>query len=134
MSRYDDIIGLPHHVSRTRPQMSLRMRAAQFAPFAALSGHNEVIDEAARLTIARIELTEDEAKIISDNLADAILHISERPKVKISYFVPDMLKAGGSYMTKESRLFKFDEFGRIIILSDKTVVHIDSILKFERLF
>lgn len=133
MSRYDDIINLPHHVSRTRPRMSLRMRAAQFAPFAALSGHNQVIDEAARLTTARIEVTEDEAKKISDNLTDIILHISERPIVRITYFVPDSLKAGGSYQKREARLCKFNEFERIIVLSDKTSIHIDSILKIERL-
>ncbi len=95
---YDDIIDLPHHVSERHPQMSMYNRAAQFAPFAALTGHNAAITEAARLTEAEQELSESDAEVLNRKLA--YLHsLDEKPTISVTYFVPDDKKEGGSYHT-----------------------------------
>ena len=89
---YDDIINLPHHVSERHPQMSMYNRAAQFAPFAALTGHDSAITEAARLTEAEEELSESDALAYLQSL-------DEKPTISVTYFVPDDKKEGGSYHT-----------------------------------
>lgn len=95
---YDDIIDLPHHVSERHPQMSMYNRAAQFAPFAALTGHNAAITEVARLTEAEQELSESDAEVLNRKLA--YLHsLDEKPTISVTYFVPDDKKEGGSYHT-----------------------------------
>lgn len=95
---YDDIIDLPHHVSERHPQMPMYNRAAQFAPFAALTGHNAAITEVARLTEAEQELSESDAEVLNRKLA--YLHsLDEKPTISVTYFVPDDMKEGGSYHT-----------------------------------
>jgi hypothetical protein len=95
---YDDIIDLPHHVSERHPQMSMYNRAAQFAPFAALTGHNAAITEAARLTEAEQELSESDAEVLNRKLA-YLQSLDEKPSISVTYFVPDDKKEGGSYHT-----------------------------------
>lgn len=95
---YDDIIDLPHHVSERHPQMSMYNRAAQFAPFAALTGHNAAITEAARLTEAEQELSESDAEVLNRKLA-YLQSLAEKPTISVTYFVPDDKKEGGSYHT-----------------------------------
>ena len=95
---YDDIIHLPHHVSERHPQMSMYNRAAQFAPFAALTGHNAAITEAARLTEAEQELSESDAEVLNRKLA-YLQSLDEKPSISVTYFVPDDKKEGGSYHT-----------------------------------
>lgn len=95
---YDDIINLPHHVSERHPQMSMYNRAAQFAPFAALTGHNAAITEAARLTEAEQELSESDAEVLNRKLA-YLQSLDEKPTISVTYFVPDDKKEGGSYHT-----------------------------------
>ena len=95
---YDDIIDLPHHVSERHPQMSMYNRAAQFAPFAALTGHNAAITEAARLTEAEDELSESDAEMLNRKLA-YLQSLDEKPTISVTYFVPDDKKEGGSYHT-----------------------------------
>jgi hypothetical protein len=95
---YDDIIDLPHHVSERHPQMSMYNRAAQFAPFAALTGHNAAITEAARLTEAEEELSESDAEMLNRKLA-YLQSLDEKPTISVTYFVPDDKKEGGSYHT-----------------------------------
>ena len=95
---YDDIIDLPHHVSERHPQMSMYNRAAQFAPFAALTGHNAAITEAARLTEAEEELSESDAEVLNRKLA-YLQSLDEKPTISVTYFVPDDKKEGGSYHT-----------------------------------
>ena len=95
---YDDIIDLPHHVSERHPQMSMYNRAAQFAPFAALTGHNAAITEAARLTEAEQELSERDAEVLNRKLA-YLQSLDEKPTISVTYFVPDDKKEGGSYHT-----------------------------------
>ena len=95
MSRYDDIINLPHHVSPTRQRMSMHDRAAQFAPFAALVGYDEAVAETARLTESRPELDEQEQQAINERLAYIVNHIHEQPEISIKYFVPMNAKVAG---------------------------------------
>lgn len=95
---YDDIIDLPHHVSERHPQMSMYNRAAQFAPFAALTGHNAAITEAARLTETEQELSESDAEVLNRKLA-YLQSLDEKPAISVTYFVPDDKKEGGSYHT-----------------------------------
>lgn len=95
---YDDIINLPHHVSERHPQMSMYNRAAQFASFAALTGHDSAITEAARLTEAEEELSESDAEVLNRKLA-YLQSLDEKPTISVTYFVPDDKKEGGSYHT-----------------------------------
>ena len=129
--QYDDIIDLPHHVSATHPQMSMINRAAQFSPFAALTGYDAVIREIGRLTDRRVELSEDrrvdldkKQQILSDSLA-------EHPEVSVTYFIPGERKAGGAYVTVTGNVKKFDIFQRIMVLTDGTMIPLDEILELE---
>lgn len=128
---YDDIIHLPHHVSPNRKRMTLLERAAQFAPFAALSGHNAAIAETARLTDQVIELEESDQKVLNDKFNQLIAHIQEEPQASITYFVADDKKAGGKYVTITERLKKFDEYHQTIQLSDGTVIALRDVLEIE---
>ena len=96
---YEDIINLPHPVSKNHPQMSLRDRAAQFAPFAALTGHDAAIKEAVRLTDERLELSEEVIAQLNEKINIIRNNIGIEQNVSITYFVPDAKKAGGSYVT-----------------------------------
>lgn len=126
MSKYDDIIGLEHHVSKTHPHMSVADRAAQFAPFAALTGYEEVIDEAGRLTQQRIQADEDRLAELDDALR-AVL--AQGGAVKLVYFVEDDRKEGGSYRTIVGRIRKVDEVGRRLIMEDGTAISTDCIIE-----
>ena len=105
---YDDIINLPHHVSETRPRMSLYDRAAQFSPFAALTGYEAVIKETARLTESRPEPGEGEAERINAGLSALSLHIREQPWAEITYFLPDEKKSGGAFVSVSGRVKRID--------------------------
>ena len=99
---YDDIIDLPHHVSATRPQMSRLDRAAQFAPFAALTGYGAAIKETARLTDERTERSESELSELNERIHILTERIDEHPEVEIIYFKPDERKDAGAYLTVKS--------------------------------
>lgn len=129
MGEYDDIINLPHHISTKHQRLSMEQRAAQFAPFAALTGYGDAIKETARITQNRIEL-DDEEKIKLDNkLQELQTNISNKPKVTITYFVPDIKKSGGEYITKIGNLKKIDEYKKSIILEDKIEIPIKEIIE-----
>lgn len=128
---YGDIINLPHHVSANHPQMLLQDRAAQFSPFAALTGHEAAINEAARLTENRLELNEDRREILNRQLQLIKEHLNENPSVTFSYFKPDSRKSGGSYTTISGTIKKIDEYESRIILDDDTVIYIDEIIALE---
>lgn len=128
MSKYDDIIHLPHHVSRTRKPMPMINRAAQFAPFAALIGHDEAITETARQTTPKRILSSDEQEILSKRLAYAIDHISERPNLTFTYFIPDTLKDGGRYVTITGVIRKYDALEKTVVLETNEILLIDNIL------
>ena len=128
--KYDDIIDLPYPLPGlpTRPRMSIQDRAAQFAPFAALSGHGAAIRETARLTDRRIELEEDQLVILNEQLQKIMDRVGERPEVSVLYFKPDGKKDGGSYVTVTGKVKKIDEIERTIVFVDKTVIPIGDIL------
>ncbi len=127
-NEYDDIIDLPHHISTKHPQMTQEARAAQFAPFAALTGYDDEVKETARLTNKRIEL-DDEAKSILNNKIQMIIEqLSERPIVAFTYFVPDNKKEGGKYVTVTGVVRKIDEYKQIIVLEDKIEIPINEIV------
>lgn len=124
---YDDIIHLPHHVSQNHPQMPLRDRAAQFAPFAALTGYEAVVGETARLTASKRELDAQEAEELNRQLAVVIEHLSERPEVTVEYFVPDERKSGGAYVTVTGRVRHVSLPERILVMEDGTVIGLEDI-------
>ena len=124
---YDDIIHLPHHVSQNHPQMPLRDRAAQFAPFAALTGYEAAVGETARLTASKRELDAQEAEELNRQLAVVIEHLSERPEVTVEYFVPDERKSGGAYVTVTGRVRHVSLPERILVMEDGTVIGFEDI-------
>ena len=116
---YEDIINLPHHTSKKHPRMSLEARSAQFAPFAALTGYDEVLIETARLTNERIEIDETIKVIIDSKLQIIKEHIKEMPLITFMYFVPDSKKDGGKYVTVTGNVKKIDEYRNVLILENK---------------
>ena len=123
---YDDIINLPHHVSGRHPQMSLYSRAAQFAPFAALSGHDDAIEETARLTDERRELEQGESEVLDRKLA-CLAQRQGSTSVDITYFQPDGRKNGGSYRTVTGTIKKIDDIEGRIVLTDGTSIPVDAV-------
>ena len=131
MGKYDDIINLPHHVSATRPHMPMIDRAAQFQPFRALSGYEDAVQETARLTDEKIELTEDEKALLDAWLQRLADEIGGQPKVTLTYFQPDKRKAGGAYVTVTGQLKKIDDLEGALILLDGGRVQIENILTIQ---
>ena len=119
---YDDIIHLPHHVSRNHPQMPLRDLAAQFAPFAALTGYEAAVGETARLTAERRELDPQEAAELNRRLAALIARLPNRPEVTVEYFVPDERKSGGAYVTVTGRVRHISVAAKTLVMEDGTVI------------
>lgn len=130
-NKYDDIINLPHHVSTKHPRMSNLNRAAQFAPFAALSGHDAAVKETARLTNERLELDEYMKDILSNKLQLIADQLTEQPEVVITYFQPDQKKDGGAYVTAAGTVKKIDSYNRIVIMTDGTEIPIEEIINIE---
>ena len=128
---YDDILNLPHHVSKTRPQMSMLDRAAQFSPFAALTGYDDAIKETGRLTDEKIEMDEDRKAALDMKQAYLIEMIDEQPEISITYFLPDAKKSGGAYVTVTGNLKRFDEYERLLILTDGKKIPMDDIADIE---
>lgn len=128
---YDDIINLPHHVSKTHPHMSLADRAAQFSPFAALTGYEEAIKEAGRIVDEKIELSEEEKEEINRQLNYLNEHKKDNIQITITYFLKDMKKNGGSYRQITSNLKRLDEIEKTILLADNTILRIDDIRKIQ---
>ena len=128
MTPYDDIIHLPHHVSRNHPQMPLRDRAAQFAPFAALTGYEAAVGETARLTSERRELSSQEAEELNRRLSALIARLPDRPESTVEYFVPDDRKAGGAYVTVTGRVRHISVPERTLVMEDGTVIPLNDIV------
>ena len=129
--KYDDIINLPHPESKKRPRMSLLDRAAQFSPFAALTGHSAAIDETARLTDRKLELNEERQAELDRMWQYLLEHGKEQPRLRITYFVKDEKKAGGLYTTASDRLKKMDSYKKTILLQDGTVIYYKDIYEIE---
>lgn len=135
--KYDDIINLPHHVSSGHPKMSLLDRAAQFSPFAALTGHAAAIRETERLTEEWTELNEDRKALLDERLKMIREYLSGRkgeqnlPEITFIYFQPDEKKSGGAYITIHGRVRKIDEYNHQVILEDGTFLAIDRLFSIE---
>ena len=131
MGRYDDIIHLPHHVSKTRPHMSLIDRGAQFSPFAALTGYEAVIAESARLTDACTELVDEGLNMLDDSLKKILDRLEEQPEAIFTVFVPDDRKSGGKYLTVRGAVRKFDSYEKCLILTDGTEIPLEQIFHID---
>ncbi len=123
---YNDIVNLPHYVSSKRQQMSLANRAAQFAPFAALTGHDAAIAETARTTSNRLDQSAEQLQELSRKLAYA-LSFADRPMLSITFFQPDSRKSGGEYITVQGAVKKVEECFNLLTLTDNTEIPLDAI-------
>ena len=136
MNEYEDIFHLPHPVSGTHPQMSMHDRAAQFSPFAALSGYEEAVEEEARLTEEKILLDEYEKQRIDEKLQKIRDDLQERgkeekPRISVTYFLPDQRKAGGAYVTVTGQVKKMDTYKQQLLLTDGSAIPFQEIVELE---
>lgn len=131
MHKYDDIIHLPHPVSTTRPQMPISDRAAQFAPFAALTGHDAAIKETARLTDERVELDENAKALLDEKLRMIQDMLSLQPEVTVTYFQEDDKKVGGQYISVTGHVKKIDGYRQCIIMTDGEQISLRDIFEIE---
>lgn len=129
--KYDDIIHLPRHVSKKHARMSRLDRAAQFSPFAALTGFDATIAETGRLTDGSIQLEEDRKQMLNETLRQILEVIGTQPQVRITYFLHDDRKEGGAYVTVCGRVKKIDAFAHTVVLTDRTAISIDLITEIQ---
>ena len=125
--KYDDIINLPHHVSGSHPPMDIMNRAAQFSPFAALTGYEAAAKETQRLTQPKVELDESEKQLLDEKFHQLEADLSREPVITITYFVPDKRKEGGAYHTISGKVLKIDYFKKIIQMEQGESVPFDDI-------
>ena len=121
MNNYNDIINLPHHESKKYKRMPTINRAAQFTPFAALTGYEDAIEETGRLTTERKEIDEYLKAEINDKLSFLAHSLETAPKVSITYYVPDLRKDGGEYVTRAGKVEKVDSNKRIVVLNGEEI-------------
>ena len=131
MDNYEDIINMPHHVSTKHARLSMEQRAAQFAPFAALTGYEDAVKETGRETSFKIELDDEMKQIIDSKLQIILEKIKNKPEVTITYFIPDSKKDGGEYIAKTGLVSKIDTFNQKIVLLDQTEIPINEIIDIE---
>lgn len=134
MGKYDDLLYMPHPVSKKHPQMPILDRAAQFAPFAALTGHSAAIKETARLTDSKIELDED-TRMQLDMKQQILLEMTaKQPEIIVTYFKKDARKSGGSYLTVTGNLKKIDSYTHEFVMNNNRRIPIDDIIAIESEF
>ena len=131
MGKYDKIIDLPHHQSKNHPQMPLYDRAAQFAPLAALTGYDVLVGRRRRVTDEKIELGESQREVLDRQQAFIAIHINEKPLIEVTYFVADNKKSGGKYVVKSGNLKRIDDYSRVYIFTDGTVIPISDIIQID---
>ena len=131
MGKYDDIIHLPRPVSQRHAPMSIQDRAAQFSPFAALTGYDAIIAESGRLTQPQILLDEGGKALLDEKLQQIRVRLSNRPRVSFTCFQPDEKKAGGAYCTLAGQVKKIDDYERSVVLADGTAIAIDQIVQID---
>lgn len=129
--RYDDIINLPHPVSTKHPQMAPLDRAAQFSPFAALTGHEAAIKETARLTDERTELDESSKELLDVRLQMIREHLAEKPEITVTFFESDQKKSGGTYVTVTGSIKKIDEYAGKLVLEGGASVSMEDVTGIE---
>jgi len=128
---YEDIVNLPPHISKKHPQPSMMDRAARFAPFAAITGYEEMVLEEARVTEEQIHLDEDAVALICEKINMIQEFIDEEPEVRITYFEPDKKKSGGAYITITGTPKRVDEYEQLLIMTDGKKIKFDSIYRLE---
>ena len=131
MENYDDIIGLPHHQSETRPHMTLHDRAAQFAPFAALTGYGDSIQEKARYTDAKAEISPARAEELNEALCFLLGNAGSSPEAKVTYFRADGRKAGGKYVERVGIVKKVDGYRNALVFEDGSEVAFDDLYEIQ---
>lgn len=130
-NQYDDMIDLPHPTSARHRRMSVLDRAAQFSPFAALTGYEAAVQETARLTEDWREPDESVLEQLDEQLKLLREHLAERPVVHITYFLPDEKKTGGRYVSVTGQVRKLDEYEHQIIFTDGTRIPVSEIVEME---
>ncbi len=128
---YEDIMELPHHVSRKHPQMTMAQRAAQFMPFVAMQGQMESVRETERLTDDRIDLDDTVKEMVDRKLQHLLASVKDRPEIKVYYFVPDQRKEGGAYCIKTGQVKKIDVYNNVVIFVDGERIPINDIMDLE---
>lgn len=128
---YEDIVNLPRHISKVHPQATMADRAARFSPFAAISGYEDMVKEAARVTEERIDITDATKELLNEKLNMIIEFLDEEPEVTITYFEPDKKKDGGAYISSTGTVKRIDEYERIVLMSDDKKIRIDEIYAIE---
>ena len=128
---YEDIVNLPRHISKVHPQATMADRAARFSPFAAISGYEDMVKEAARVTEERIDITDATKELLNEKLNMIIEFLDEEPEVTITYFEPDKKKDGGAYISITGTVKRIDEYERIVLMSDDKKIRIDEIYALE---
>ena len=130
-SPYEDIINLPPHISKKHPQPTMLERAARFSPFAAITGYEEMVKEAARVTDKKPELDESSKEILNEKLLFITEMCEDDVIVNITYFVPDKLKSGGEYITVSGSIKKIDEYEGNILLKDGTKIPLSELYEID---
>jgi len=128
---YEDIVNLPPHISKKHPQPTMLERAARFAPFAAITGYEEMVLEEARVTEERIELDEGTLAMLNEKLNIIHESLDSEPVIQITYFEPDKKKSGGAYISVTGTVKRIDEYERLVIMSDGKKIRIDEIFGLE---
>ena len=128
---YEDIVNLPRHISKVHPQATMADRAARFSPFAAISGYEDMVKEAARVTEERIDITDATKELLNEKLNMIVEFLDEEPEVTITYFEPDKKKDGGAYISITGTVKRIDEYERIVLMSDDKKIRIDEIYAIE---
>ena len=131
MGKYDDILNMPHHVSSTRPHMSMHDRAAQFSPFATLVGYDDAVKETSRLTNEKLELTADKITDLNQKIAFLIENADERPEITIEYFIPDEKKTGGKYVTLSGNFRRIDEYNQNMVFVSGEEIPLNDIFEIK---
>ncbi len=129
--KYDDIINLSHPTSKKHPRMPIRDRAAQFAPFAALVGYDDAVEETARVTDEMVEQSEEMKAILNEKLSSLKERIDTRPSVAVTYFIPDEKKSGGRYVIVRGKIVKINDFSATVKMSDGREIAFDKIYSIE---
>lgn len=129
--KYDDMLDMPHHVSTVHPPMSISNRAAQFAPFAALTGYDDAISETARLTDEKIELDENHKEYLNEKLQIIQQRIKEHPQVTVTYYKADERKAGGAYITVTTQIKKIENYDHTVMTDQQVKIPIEDIIDLD---
>ena len=128
---YEDIVNIPRHISKVHPQATMADRAARFSPFAAISGYEDMIKEAARVTEERIDITDATKELLNEKLNMIVEFLDEEPEVTITYFEPDKKKDGGAYLSITGTVKRIDEYERIVLMTNEMKIKIDEIYAIE---